>query len=113
GVQNLPKETQFAGLHDLDGAMILAEHFAVKFVGNSGSGGTQVAGSIIASAIDFYGSTDCYVDGSVINMDDSAVVFQGNGSVTIRSRGTQDQPHGVFFGSRYEPLPGSYLEVQP
>lgn len=113
GVQNLPQLPQFAGLHDLDGAMILADNFAVKFGGTSGSGSTAVAGSIIAGAVEFYGTADAVVDGSVINMHDSAVTFQGHASVTIKSRGTTEQPHGVFFGSRYEPLPGSYLEVAP
>ncbi len=113
GVQNLPDEGIFQGLPQMGGAMILAEHFSVKFGGNSGSGTTGVSGSIIASAVDFYGSTDCVVDGSVINMHDSAVNFRGKASVTIKSRGTREQPHGVFFGSRYEPLPGSYLEILP
>lgn len=114
GVQNLPNDPQFAGLHDLDGAMILAENFSVQFGGTSSSGGsTNVAGSIVASAVEFYGTADAIVDGSVINLADSAVEFQGKASVTIKSRGTTEQPHGVFFGSRYEPLPGSYLEVAP
>src|SRR5690606_14289964 len=78
GVQNLPNEGPFLGLPQLDGAMILAENFTVKFGGNSGSGTTAVSGSIVASAVDFYGSTDCVVDGSVINMHDSAVNFRGN-----------------------------------
>jgi hypothetical protein len=102
---------QYTGLPALGGAFILAPKFTVKFGGNAGT--TQVAGSIIASALDFYGSVATSIDGSVINLDQSYVNFQGKASVTIKSKGTRDKPHGLFFGSRYEPLPETYQEVTP
>ncbi|HMO26786.1 MAG TPA: hypothetical protein PKB10_10995, partial [Tepidisphaeraceae bacterium] len=113
GVDQLPKTAEFNGLHDMGGAMILAEKFFVKFGGTSGSGTTNVAGSIVASKLEFYGTADAVVDGSVINMDDTSVQFQGKAAVTIRSTGTRTQPHGLFFGSRYVPLPASYSEFIP
>lgn len=113
GVDQLPKSPEFAGLHEMGGAMILAEKFFVKFGGTSGSGTTNVAGSIVASKLEFYGTADAVVDGSVINMDDTSVYFQGKAAVTIRSTGTRTQPHGLFFGSRYVPLPASYTEFIP
>jgi Tfp pilus assembly protein PilX len=113
GVAELPKEPQFDGLHELGGAMILADKFFVKFGGTSSAGSTAVSGSIVASKTEFYGTASATVDGSVINLDNTSVYFQGKASVTIRSTGTRNQPNGLFFGSRYEPLPGSYLEFLP
>lgn len=112
GPQDLPYgDARFEGLHQMGGAFILAENFAVDFGGNADAGATGVAGSIIASAITFSGTADATVEGSIINLADSGVEFSGNSSVTIRSSGTKDKPHGLYFGSRYVPLPGSYEEV--
>jgi hypothetical protein len=113
GVKDLPSTPTYDQLRTLGGAMILADKFFVRFGGTAGSGSTSVAGAVVASKMEFYGTADARVDGSVINLDNTAVDFKGNAAVTIVSSGTSDQPHGLFFGSRYEPLPGSYAEFIP
>ncbi len=110
GPEGLPEDDpQFAELRDMNGAFLLAPGFEVVFGGNSD---TNVSGSVVASSISFSGTGDAMVTGSVMNLEaSSSVYFSGNASVTIRSSGTKQQPHGLYFGSRYVPLPGSYEEV--
>lgn len=113
-VQNLPDDDpQFADIREMTGSFILAEGFGVDFGGNADAGDTSVSGAIVASGISFSGTADAVVEGSMINMADTAVSFSGNSKVTIRSSGTKEKPHALYFGSRYVPLPGSYEEVQP
>jgi hypothetical protein len=114
GVENLPQnDPRFEGLHDMGGAIILADNFAVKFAGTADAGDSAIAGSIIADSIQFTGTADATVEGSIINLEpSSSVYFSGTSDVTIRSSGNKDQPHGLYFGSRYVPLPGSYEEVR-
>lgn len=113
-VENLPEsDPEFAQIREMTGSFILAEGFAVEFGGNADAGDTSVTGAIVASSISFSGTADAVIDGSIINMDDTAVSFSGNSSVTIRSSGTREKPYALYFGSRYVPLPGSYEEVQP
>ncbi len=114
GVQGLPNTSEFAGLKEMGGAFILAENFTVDFAGTATAGATEVTGSIVASSVKFSGTADAYLAGSIINLEPtSSVYFSGNSSVTIKSSGTKTQPHGLSFGSRYVPLPGSYEEVIP
>ena len=115
GVSSLPEnDLRFEGLKDMGGAFILAENFAVDFGGTASVGETAVTGTIVASKVSFSGTSDAVIDGSIINLEpSSSVYFSGNGNVTIKSSGTRSQPHGLYFGSRYVPLPGSYEEVIP
>lgn len=115
GVSALPdSDPRFAGLKDMGGAFILAENFSVKFNGTAALGTNAITGSVVASNISFGGTADTVIEGSVINLEpDSSVYFSGNGEVTVKSSGTKSQPHGLYFGSRYVPLPGSYEEVLP
>jgi hypothetical protein len=115
GVSALPEgDPRFEGLKDMGGAFILAENFSVEFGGTSSVGATAITGSVVASSISFSGTADAVIDGSIINLEaSSSVYFSGNGSVTIKSSGTRAQPHGLYFGSRYVPLPGSYEEALP
>src|SRR5690606_20448738 len=108
-----PLDPRFATIREMAGSFILAEGYGVDFGGNADAGGTDVVGSIVASAISFSGTADAMVDGSVINMAGTAVSIKANSSATIRSSGTRSKPYGLYFGSRYVPLPGSYEEVQP
>lgn len=113
-VEDLPEyDPQFTQIRDMGGSFILAEGFAVDFGGNADAGSTSVTGAVVASSISFSGTADAVVDGSIINLADTAVTFSGNSSVTIRSSGTSEKPYALYFGSRYVPLPGSYEEVQP
>jgi hypothetical protein len=112
GVENLPtSDHQFDGLRDMKGAAVLAPNFGVKFGGTAGTGMTAIAGSIVSSALDFYGTADAVVNGSVINLDDSSVNFQGKAAVTIRTHGTAGKPAGLYFGTQYVPLPQTYEEI--
>ncbi len=115
GVENLPaNDPRFTGLREMGGAFILAENFSVDFGGNATAGATGVTGSIVASNVSFSGSADAVIEGGVINLEPtSSVYFSGNSDVVIKSTGTKTQPHGLYFGSRYVPLPGSYEEVLP
>lgn len=114
GVSALPdNDARFTELKDMGGAFILAENFSVNFGGTS-AGSTGINGSIVASSVNFSGTADAIVEGSVINLEpSSSVIFKGTSSVTIQSSGTRSQPYGLYFGSRYIPLPGSYEEVAP
>lgn len=114
GVSALPdNDSRFTELKNMGGAFILAQNFSVNFGGTS-SGSTGINGSIVASSVNFSGTADAIVEGSVINLEpSSSVTFKGTSSVTIQSSGTSSQPFGLYFGSRYIPLPGSYEEVAP
>lgn len=107
GVSTLP--ASYGELRTLDGAMLLAPTFHLKMRGNFG----VIGGTVVASRIDFSGNAGGTVRGSVINIDDIPMSLQGNTDIVIESQGTVDQPHGLYFGSRYVPLPGSYEEVIP
>jgi hypothetical protein len=112
GPENLPEnDVRFTQLREMGGAFILADGFTVSF---GGTAETNVTGTIVASNITFAGTGDAAVNGSVINLEpESSVTFKGTSSVTITSSGTKTQPYGLYFGSRYVPLPGSYEEVLP
>ena len=116
GTGTLPTgDSRFAGLHEMGGAFILADNFSVKFGGTAATTeSTEIAGSIVADKVEFDGTADVIVDGSIINLEpNSSVHFSGKSSVVIKSSGTSSQPHGLYVGSRYVPLPGSYEEVAP
>jgi hypothetical protein len=112
GPESLPAgDARFTAVREMGGAFVLADGFSVNFGGNVQ---TSIHGTIVASSISFSGTADATVTGSVINLQpDSAVTFNGTSSVTITSSGTKSQPYGLYFGSRYVPLPGSYEEAIP
>jgi hypothetical protein len=93
----------------LTGSTILAPKFKVRF--NSNFGGAD--GSIIADEIHFDSNAAGLIRGSVVNLADTYVTMDGNANVTIETAGSDKLPAGVKFGSRYDPLPGSYREVRP
>ncbi len=105
GVETLPDS--FGNLRTLTGSAVLAPDFAVSFAGNFGS----VSGSIVASKMAFSGNAGGTITGSVINLDDTAMTFSGNDTIKIQSRGTNNFPAGVKFGSDYVPLADTYLEI--
>jgi hypothetical protein len=115
GLAALPDDdARFDGLKEMDGAFILAQNFSVEFSGTAAAGETAITGSVVASDVSFSGTADTVITGSVINLEPSSSVhFSGNGDVTVKSTGTASTPHGLYFGSRYVPLPGSYEEVKP
>jgi Tfp pilus assembly protein PilX len=105
GVETLPES--FGELRKLTGAFILANNFYVSFSGNFGT----VNGHIIASKIKFWGNAAGTVKGSVINMHDVQMDVGGSSTVTIASTGTSNYPTGVTFGSKFAPLPDTYVEL--
>jgi hypothetical protein len=80
-----------------------------KFGGNFNT----INGTIIASRMEFSGTAGGTIKGSVINLRDTAVTLAGTSDIIIESQGTANHPAGVFFGSRYEPLPFTYQEFIP
>lgn len=107
GVEELPPS--YGALRDLRYAMLLAPQFKLKMRGNFG----VIAGTIVASEMEFSGNAGGTIRGSVINLEDTAVSLQGNTGITIESQGSGAIPAGLTFGSRYVPLPDTYTEVMP
>lgn len=107
GVGSLP--ASFGELRDLDGAMLLAPGFKLQMRGNFG----VIGGTIAADEMSFSGNAGGTIKGSVINLQDTKVSLQGNTDIIIESQGTTKTPAGMFFGSRYVPLPDTYREVAP
>lgn len=109
-LSSLPATNDFpVAMRNLSGAFLLAPGFGAKFGGNFGT----LSGSIITSKIDFYGNAGGTVTGTVINLNNTPFTMSGNSDIVIQSEGTGQYPSGVFFGSRYDPLPDSYVEVMP
>lgn len=110
GMDELP-EADFshfpAAMRSLTGSMILAPNFFVHFNSNFDSFG----GSVVASQVEFDSNAIGTVKGTIINLDDSSVLFDSNSQITVESQGTAHYPAGVKFGSRYSPLPGTYEEI--
>jgi hypothetical protein len=104
-----PTNHAFDGLRDLKGAFILAPNFTTSF---SGSFGT-VNGSIISSKMTMSGNAGGTVQGSVINLNDTALSLAGSSEIVIASTGTTDYPAGVYFSSHYAPLGDTYAEFKP
>ena len=105
GPETLP--ASYGNLRNLTGSFILAPNFALTMSGNFGT----VGGSIIVGQMTFSGNAGGTINGSVINMTNSATTISGNSTITINSQGTSNYPAGVFFGSHFSPLPFTYVEV--
>lgn len=109
-LSSLPATTDFTlALRNLSGGFLLAPGFGATFSGNFGT----ISGSIVASKLDFSGNAGGTVKGTVINLNKTDFTMSGNSDIVIQSNGTGQYPSGVFFGSRYDPLPDSYVEVMP
>jgi hypothetical protein len=107
GVGTLPES--YGELRKLTGAVILAPNFHTKFSGNFG----QIKGHVISAKHTFDGNATGTIYGSVVNLNDTQMLVKGSSAITIASTGTTDYPAGVFFSSRYYPLPDTYEEVRP
>lgn len=109
-MSSLPSNSNFpAGEKALTGAFILAPQFSVTFTGNFGT----IGGSIVASQLTYSGNAGGVVDGTVINLNDTAMSMAGTSDIVIASTGTSNYPAGVSFGNKFAPLPGTYDEVSP
>lgn len=111
GPQNLPATSDFPPeLRQLTGAAILAPNFNLHFNSNFGS----VGGTIVGSRLHFDSNASGTITGSVINLgQNTSVGFNSNAEVRIESTGTSAYPPGIYFSSRYVPLPDNYMEVAP
>lgn len=108
GVGTLPATSDFPeSLRQLTGSALLVPGFEAKFGGNFNT----IGGTIIASQMTFGGTAGGIIKGSVINLRDTAVTLSGTADIVIESQGTSNHPAGVFFGSRYSPLPYTYQEL--
>lgn len=109
-MSTLPATAEFPpALRNLNGAFLLAPGFGASFSGNFGT----IGGSIITSKLDFNGNAGGTIQGTVINLNNTPFTMSGNSDIIIKSNGTGQYPSGVYFGSRYDPLPDSYVEVMP
>lgn len=110
GVEHLPATADFpAELRAMKGAMILAPGFKLNLDSNFGAQG----GSIIADEMIFNSNATGTINGSVINLKDTSVTFDSNATIKIANQGASYAPAGLYFGSRYEPMPNSYEEFLP
>ncbi|MDB5297357.1 MAG: hypothetical protein JWO31_3340 [Phycisphaerales bacterium] len=105
GVETLP--ASYGGLRNLTGAFVLAPGYDVSFSGSFSS----VSGHIMASRIKFWGNAGGTVKGSVINLADVQMDVGGSSEVVIASTGTSNYPTGVTFGTKFAPLPDTYVEL--
>ncbi len=110
GVEHLPATADFPPeLRELTGSTILAPGFHLYLDSNFGG----ECGSIVASSIHFDSNAAGTLNGSVINLGPGKVWMDSNATATIANPGDAFAPAGMYFGSRYVPLPGSYEEVLP
>jgi hypothetical protein len=105
GVETLP--ASYGQLRALTGAFILANNYAVSFGGSFGT----VNGHIIASQIKFSGNAGGIIKGSVVGLNDYQMDISGSSDVIIASTGTTNYPTGVTFGTKFAPLPDTYVEL--
>jgi len=106
-VSTLPES--FGDLRTLTGSFLLAQGFQTTFSGNFGT----VNGAIIADKISFNGNAGGTVMGSIVSLTNNPLTVSGTSDVTIASTGTTDYPAGVYFSSKYSPLPDTYEEIKP
>ena len=110
GIDTLPPSSQFPdGERALTDSVILAPNFEV--IGTNSFG--TVSGSLIAGKWDFTNTFSASIFGSLIQLDDTPMSFTNTATVTVQSTGTSYFPAGVTFGTRYVPLPGTYIEMNP
>lgn len=107
GVQTL--DASFGDLRTLTGSFVLAQGFAANFTGSFGT----VAGAIIADKVSFSGNAGGTLMGSVVNLTNNPLTVNGSSEIVIASTGTMDYPAGVYFSSKYSPLPDTYEEIKP
>jgi len=93
----------------LSGAFLLAPNFSVGFSGNFGT----VNGTIVSDKLTFSGNAGGTVQGTIVNLQDTAVSLAGTSDIIISSQGTTNYPSGVYFGNHYTPSATSYAEVHP
>jgi Tfp pilus assembly protein PilX len=108
GVETLPNTGAFTGLPKLTGSFLLAPTFTVSMQGNN----NQVGGTIVTGKLDISGNAGATINGTVINLEDSAVGLTGTADITISSTGTTNYPTGVVFGNHFAPLADTYQELQ-
>ena len=107
GVQTL--DASFGDLRTLTGSFVLAQGFAANFTGSFGT----VGGAIIADKVSFSGNAGGTLMGSVVNLTNNPLTVNGSSEIIIASTGTTDYPAGVYFSSKYSPLPDTYEEIKP
>lgn len=98
---------RYGELKKLTGAFVLAPNYFVSMSGSFSS----VSGHIMASQIRFWGNADGTIKGSVINLNNTQMDVGGSAEVVIVSTGTSNYPTGVTFGSKFAPLPDTYVEL--
>lgn len=106
-VENLPNETQFAGLHDEKGTFIMAPGFAVSFGGSFDT----LNGCIAANGVEFFGNAGGTIGGSVINYSPNAMELSGNSDLYFNRSGDYTIPKGFIAQTKLTYNPGYYTEL--
>ncbi|MEO6436735.1 MAG: pilus assembly PilX N-terminal domain-containing protein [Tepidisphaeraceae bacterium] len=106
----LPAGAEFDALRAITGIAVLGPTANLTM---SGSTDSIIKGNVIVGKFVNQGSADIQLDGGTLmgmNEGDS-IVFNGK-SVKWTSTGASNQPTpGVLYSENYEPVPGSYLEL--
>lgn len=106
----LPATSEFDALRAITGIAILAPQATLEM---SGSTDSMVKGNVIIGKFVNAGSADIQIDaGTLMGMDDGdAVIFNGK-TVRWTSTGASNQPTpGVLYSEQFNPVPGSYQEL--
>lgn len=107
GVESLPYEPQFDGLHELTGSFALVPGFSMTFRGNFSA---PLQGTLAASKFDFGGNCSGTIRGSVLNYHETDFEISGNSEIRIDHDGADTTPTGMHFPKRLVLVEGSYEE---
>ena len=107
GPELLP--ASFGAITTMTGGSILAPNFAVTMSGGS----TSFGGTILCSSLGLSGGSGGSTAGSVIMTTAASQTWSGGSGFTLTGTGDSKKPVGVSFTGHYEPIRGTYLEVQP
>jgi len=106
-VSQLPEESQFDGLRQETGSLILAPGFSAFFLGNF----STLDGIIAASGIEFSGNANGTIKGTVINYADTPMVLKGNANLHFDRSANIKIPAGFDSARVLKYNPSSYSEI--
>ena len=102
-----PLSERISDLKALKGALILAPNYKVVLAGGSRS----YNGSMVASDWDISNGYRGTITGNIVNLADTNFKMVGGGQLGFSN--SSDPVSGLYSGSTFAPLPGSYREVLP
>jgi len=106
GVENLPADSQYDGLHELTGSFLLAPGFSARFTGNFNT----INGCMVGSRFDFEGGSGGHITGGIVNLRDSDFQISGDAWLAIDRDNANPNPAGLRSSCRLVCVSGSYSE---